>query len=157
MVSRLSRASTDPGNINEHAPNTSSTSTRVTSALHAAHPKQATIARAANRTGGSTIDVQTYRTKDWTGPVDQVSAVTSTVRAYARRRRVNIVTQKKRRAGKGLTRHRYRTIIRIASRDVSALSIWGNVRLDASNAHVPTYTVKRCIAADKRRLGRTMT
>ena len=45
MVSRLSRASTDPGNINEHAPNTLSTSTTVTSALHAAHPKQATIAR----------------------------------------------------------------------------------------------------------------
>src|ERR1700754_3558610 len=100
MVSRLSRASTRPGNIDEHAPNTSSTSTTVTSALHAAHPKQATIAMGSQphrQLSDKGTDIQNKRLDGGRGssPGGDVHDT-----AILLRRRVNIVTQKKRRAGK---------------------------------------------------------
>ncbi|MCJ1479362.1 hypothetical protein MMC13_008047 [Lambiella insularis] len=75
---RLSRASTDPGNINEHASNTSSTFTTVTPALHVAHSERATIARSSKplrRPSDSRTDKQN---KDWMDAVDQVQVVTFT-------------------------------------------------------------------------------
>ena len=68
MGSRLSRASTNPGNINEHASNTSRTSITVTSALHAAHPKQATITVGGQTLGSPAIAAQTDRTRTRRGP-----------------------------------------------------------------------------------------
>src|ERR1700761_3669905 len=103
MVSRLSRASTGPGNIDEHAPNTSSTSTTATSALHAAHPKRATIAMGSQphwQLSDKGTDIQNNGL-DRGRRSSPGSHVHDTV--IHLRRRGNIVTLKKRRAGKGLT------------------------------------------------------
>jgi hypothetical protein len=100
MVSRLPRASTAPANTNEHASNNSSASTTVTSALHAAHTKQATIARGSQplgRLGDRRTDIQN-KALDGDGGSSPDGHVHDT--AIHWRRRVNIVTQKHRRAGK---------------------------------------------------------
>ena len=103
MVSRLSRASTDPGNINEHASSTSSTSTTVTSTLHAARPKQATIARGSQphrQLSDRRTDIQNKGLDGDRGSIPGGYVHSTTIHG---RRRVIFVIQKQRRAGKGLT------------------------------------------------------
>jgi hypothetical protein len=84
MVSRSSRASTDPRNIKEHAPDTSSTSITVTSALHEAYPKQATIARGSQPHKQLCDKSTDTQNKELDGARGSHLAVTSTVRAYTR-------------------------------------------------------------------------
>ena len=103
MVSQLSKASIDPGNINEHASNDSSASTTVTSTLHAARPKQATIARGSQPHRQLSYRRTDIQNKGLDGDRGSVRCGHVHDNARDRRRRVNIVAQKQRRAGKGLT------------------------------------------------------